>query len=150
MKYVAIKHKPEHTNVWWFSVPEELEDKVYIGAEVLCLTRKGKATGKIVSIMDGISQTDAEKIIGNHFPLKAVFAVNVEFPLEEIHVPMEYSSTNPTPEKIAKRVNEFYSSGKFNTPVIFTPDGNLRDGYTAYLVAKMFEHNTLRGFCMAD
>lgn len=136
MKYVAIKHKPEHTNVWWFSVPEELEDKVYIGAEVLCITKKGKASGKIMYIMEGLPQKEAEKIIGKH--------------LDEIHIPMDFLTDCPSSEKLAQRVTEFYATGKFDTPVIISPDGNLRDGYTAYLVAKMFEHDTLRGFCVLD
>lgn len=150
MKYVAIKHKPEHTNVWWFSVPEELEDRVYIGADVLCITRKGKASGKIMYIMEGIPQKEAEKIIGKHFPLKSIMAVSVDFPMEEIHIPMNFLNECPTSEKIAKRVTEFYATGRFDTPVIISPDGNLRDGYTAYLVAKMFDHDVLRGFCVAD
>lgn len=150
MKYVAIKHNPEHTNVWWFSVPEELEDRVYVGAEVLCITRKGKASGKIMYIMEEIPQHDAEKIIGYHFPLKSIIAVSVDFPMGDIHIPLEFLTDCPAPEKIAKRVKEFYSAGRFDTPVIISPDGNLRDGYTAYLVAKMFEHDTIRGFCVME
>lgn len=150
MKYVAVKHKPEHTNVWWFAVPTELEERVYVGANVLCMTKKGKATGKIEHIMDSVPQNLAEKIIGKHFPLKTIIAVNIEMPIEEIHIPLDYIATNPEAVKITKRIEEFYTTGKFNTPVIFSADGNLRDGYTAYLVAKMFEHETLRGFCVIE
>lgn len=148
MKYVAVKHKPTHTNVWWFSVPEELNDMVHVGAEVLCNTRKGSASGKIEAVMDGLSQSDAEKIIGNHFPLKSLIAVSVDYDMDGIHIPYHIASSNPAPEKISQRMIEFYSAGKFNTPVIFSADGNLRDGYTAYLVAKMFGHDTLHGFCV--
>lgn len=150
MKYVAVKHKPEHTNVWWFSVPDELASKVYIGADVLCITKRGEASGKITYIMEGIPQKEAEKIIGKHFPLKSIIAVSVGFPMEEIHIPMNFLSDCPSSEKLAKRVTEFYATGKFDTPVIISPDGNLRDGYTAYLVAKMFDHDVLRCFCVAD
>lgn len=148
MKYVAVKHKPTHTNVWWFVVPEELEEIVHVGAEVLCDTRKGNSTGKVEYILDGLSQNDAEKIIGNHFPLKSLIAVNVDYDMSGIHIPYEVASSNPSPDKICQRVAEFYATGMFNTPVIFSADGNLRDGYTAYLVAKMFGHDTLRGFCV--
>lgn len=150
MKYVAVRHKPQHTNVWWFSVPEELEDRVYVGAEVLCNARRGEASGKIEYIMDGIPQDEAEKIIGNYFPLKSVLAVKVNYDMSNIHIPYEIATSNPSPDKIAKRITEFYGTGKFNTPVIFSADGNLRDGYTAYLVAKMFGHDTLRGFCLLN
>ena len=147
MKYVAVKHKPEHTNVWWFMVPDELGDKVSVGNEVICATARGKANGKVVQMMDGISQESAERIIGNHFPLKSVVAVSVELPLSDIHIPLILASSNPSEEKISKRMHEFYKYGKFNTPVIYSTDGTLRDGYTAYLVAKMFDHDTLKGFC---
>ncbi len=150
MKYVAVRHKPTHTNCFWFTVPEELEDRVYVGADVLCDTRKGHSTGNIASILDGVSQRDAEKIIGEHFPLKKLIAVSADYDVNEIHIPYNIASSNPRPGKIAQRMTEFYGTGRFNTAVIFSPDGELRDGYTAYLVAKMFGHDTLRGFCVAD
>lgn len=148
MKYVAVKHKPEHRNVWWFSVPEELEDKVYVGAEVLCATSKGNASGKVESILDGVPQSTAEAIIGDHFPLKTIYAVKVDMNIEDIHVPIAFLDSNPDAEKIKERIKEWYSTAKFNTPILFSPDGNLKDGYTAYLVAKMFEHDTLKGYCI--
>lgn len=150
MMYVAIKHKPQDTKVWWFSVPEELQDKVRIGAEALCITKRGTAPGTITCIMEGIPQSKAEKIIGGHFHLKSLMAVSMDFPMEEIHIPLNFVSNNPSPEKLAKRITEFYTTGKFDTPILISPSGSLRDGYTAYLVAKMFAHDTLRGFCISD
>lgn len=150
MKYVSVRHKPTHQNVWWFSVPAELENRVKVGSEVLCSTRKGTAPGRIVSILENVEQTDAEKIIGDHFPLKPLIATSTDFDINEIHIPLEYEMTTPDADKIKQRIKEFYSTGKFDTPIIFTPDGNLRDGYTAYLVARMFGHDTLRGFCVLD
>lgn len=150
MKYVSVRHKPEHTNVWWFSVPTELSNKVTVGAEVLCNTKKGCSPGRIVSVLDNVGQADAEKIVGNHFPLKSIFAVSVDLEMSRIHIPLDFMAASPSSYKIEKRVDEFYRCGKFDTPVIFTSDGTLRDGYTAYLVAKMFDHDTLRGFCISE
>lgn len=150
MKYVAVRHKPTHANVFWFAVPDELDGIVRVGADVICSTRRGDSTGVIASILDGVSQEDAEKIIGEHFPLKELIAVSTDYDIGEIHIPYNIASSNPNPEKIAQRMTEFYGTGRFNTAVLFSPDGNLRDGYTAYLVAKMFGHDTLRGFCVSD
>lgn len=150
MKYVAVKHKPSHTKVWWFIIPDDLKDKITLGTEVICETKRGDAYGKVVQIIDGVSQEDAEKIIGEHFPLKSVIAVNVNPNIEEIHIPLEFAMSNPSAGKISKRVNEFYRGGRFDTKVIFSPDYNLRDGYTAYLVAKMFDHISLKGFCYSN
>lgn len=149
MKYIAVKHKPEHRDVFWFAVPETLEDKVFAGSKVICNTKYGDASGEVVWVLEGYEQRDAESIVGNFFPLKSIIAVEVECDVEDIHIPYDLAMSNPSPNKIAKRMAEYYDSGKFSTPTIFAPDFTLRDGYTAYLVAKMFGHDTLRGFCLA-
>ena len=73
------------------------------------------------------------------------------FELSKIHIPYDWNlaSTNPSVDKISQRINEYYQSGRFKSVVLCHPDGTLRDGYTAYLVAKMFGHDTLRAFCVA-
>ena len=150
MKYVAVRHKPSHTKVFWFSVPEELEDKVSVGAQVLCNTSKGKSTGRIECILDGVPQQEAEKIIGTYFPLKPIFAVQLKARMCDIYIPLRFSTSNPTSDKIKKRVDEWYENMEFKTPVIFSPEMELIDGFSAYLVARMFEHETLLGFCVAE
>lgn len=148
MKYVAVQHNPGDTKVWWFAVPEKLESKVYIGAVVVCDTRKGKAKGGVVHIMEGIPQEKARSIIGDRFPLKSIIAVYIDAPMEDIYIPMGFLARYPSPNKIALRVAEFYDTGRFDTRVVFDQDGQLKDGYTAYLVAKMFGHDTLHGLCV--
>ena len=60
-----------------------------------------------------------------------------------IIVPKAFKYSNPSTEKIAKRINEYRTHGKFKTPVVVGEDGMLKDGYTAYLVAKMLDITTL-------
>ena len=72
MKYVAVKHQPDNDISYWFEVPCNLEDAVAVGKDVLCNTRRGDMTGYIVSIMDGVPEDVAVRIIGNRFPLKNI------------------------------------------------------------------------------
>lgn len=150
MKYVGVKHQPDQEQIYWFSVPDALEKMVFVGAKVWCNTRIGITTGKIVMIMDGFTEPDAKRIIGDYFPLKQLAAVEREFEIAEIHIPWDMESSTPSPDKIAKRVSELYSTGSFNTDVSCSAEMNLEDGYTAYLVAKMFGHNTIKGVCCAS
>lgn len=148
MKYVAVKHQPDNEISYWFEVPEDLEGIVKVGKEVLCNTKRGDMPGYIVSIMDGVPQTEAMKIIGSRFPLKKLIGVATDMKLSDIYIPWKMSTSSPEPKLIAKRIDEFYAIGGFKTPVLFASNGNLKDGYSAYLVAKMFGHETLRGLCV--
>lgn len=148
MKYLAIRHTLEQTKRWWFFCPKRMEHMVSIGARVLCNTSQGETIGQIMSIMDSVPQSEAELIIGRRFPLKPIFGVEVNMKMDKIHIPLRFFLSSPDPAEIAKRMQEWYLSSKFQDTVLFAPDGTLQDGYTAYLVAKMFGHETLRGFCL--
>lgn len=152
MKYVGVKHKPEHTNLYWFAVSGELATYVGVGSKVLCDTRKGHQKGVVQIVLDGVSEDEMLRIAQfsrQYLPVKNIIAVEMDAELKDIHIPYSMEETPPSAEDIAKRVNEFYEHGRFDTPVIFTQDMNLQDGYTAYLVATMFGHETLHGFCVA-
>lgn len=152
MKYVCVRHKPDSARVFWFAVPEELSPFVHMNSEVLCDTKKGKNKGTVIAVMDGITE-DGMLLVARfdrkYLPVKNIIAVEMDAELKDIHIPYSMEETPPSAEDIAKRVNEFYEHGRFDTPVIFTQDMNLQDGYTAYLVATMFGHETLHGFCVA-
>ena len=148
MKYVGVRHKPELPYLFWFSVPEPLSHLVSIGKTVMCDTRKGKTTGVVVQVIEGFLPSEAAKLIGDYFPLKQVIGVEMEFEVNEIHIPWDMQESTPSPEEIAACVRDLYS-GCQRTAVSCSPDGNLREGYPAYLVAKMFGHDTIRGFCFA-
>lgn len=149
MKYVGVRHKPEHTNLFWFYVPESLSHLISVGQRIVCDTRKGKTTGVVVQIIDGFIQAEATRIIGDYFPLKPVVGLEMDFEIDEIHIPWDIQECNPDPEDIAACIRRLYS-GYQTAQISCTPDGNLHDGYPEYLVAKMFGHDTIRGFCFAE
>lgn len=147
--FAGILHDPNQTTVYWFKVPQKLAPYVRIGAEVHCDTRRGTQKGNIVSLIDGMTEEQIKPLIGDHTPMKHITAVMTDLDMNSIHVPWSLVNTNPNPSKIEKRVKEFYRRGMFDTEVRFTDSGALMDGYTAYLVAKMFGHDTLRGLIIA-
>jgi hypothetical protein len=63
----------------------------------------------------------------------------ITLPLASIKIQDEWVKTIPSPEKIAERVQEWKSKGRFNTRVAVDKNAMLLDGYSAYLVAKMFD-----------
>lgn len=149
MKYVAVRHKPEQEKLYWFLMPESISDKAIVGSEVICNTRRGKAKGVIEAIIEGASQDEANRIMRTNSRIKNIIAIAVDYELGKIHIPSRFRSTSPDPSKLSARIKEFYKTGGFDTPVVFSPKGVLMDGYTAYLVAKMFDCDSLHGFCLA-
>ena len=150
MKLVAVRHQPSHVNVWWFSVSDKLCDKVSVGSNVLCLTRKGPSEGEVLGVLECKSHMEAALITRNCCELKPVIAVNVGFKIDKIKIPECFLDSTPSSEKILHRIEDFSKTGKFNTPVIFNSNGELKDGYSAYIAAKLLNLTTLRGFCMEE
>lgn len=150
MKLVAVRHQPNHINVWWFSVSDKLCDKVTVGSNVLCLTKNGPSEGEVLGILECESQTEAALVTGNCCKLKPVIAVNTDLEIDKIKIPERFSDSMPSSEKILRRIEDLSTTGKFNTPVIFSSSGELKDGYTAYIAAKLLGLTTLRGFYMEE
>lgn len=150
MKCVGVRHKPEHSNLFWFEVPESLEAITQIGTQVICDTRKGNSTGVVDILVEGLDSIESIEFFKGLTPLKRIIAAKKEFELSDIHIPWDMASSAPSSDKITKRINEFYTTGAFQTPIICGADGNLQDGYTAYLVARMFGHDTLSAFCISS
>ncbi len=149
MKFVGVKHQPGQEETYWFEVPNTIAHLATIGQAVVCDTRRGNMSGTIVQTMEGIDSREASRIIGNYFPLKKIISITTDFEVAEIHIPWDIANSNPEPNEIATRVSEFYNNGRFLVDVVCTADGNLKEGYTAYLVAKMFGHDTIHGQCVA-
>lgn len=59
-------------------------------------------------------------------------------PLDGIKVPRSFAATIPMTEKLMNRVEEWRRYGKFETEIFVDNDMNLFDGYTSYLVYRMF------------
>jgi len=149
MTYAAIKHKPEQEKLYWFKVPDRLVKYVELESQVLCDTSVGKTLGTVKKIMSGFEDNDFLHFTDGK-EIKNILSVMVDFNIEDIHIPWDMQKSPPNKSKIAKRVGELYEHGRFYTSVTFTPDKRLIDGYSAYLVAKMFGHGRLYGYCSIE
>lgn len=59
-------------------------------------------------------------------------------PIECIQIPHCFATTIPCNEKLMRRLDEWRKSRKFNTEIYVDENMNLFDGYTSYLVYRMF------------
>jgi len=168
MKCVGVRHQAGQDKLFWFVVPDELCKFVHIKSKVYCSTQHGVSSGVVEGVGEYVKFEDDDPIVkaGNltanesvvnficslsgrdirigDIRIGVVTSVIDDVPLSEIHVPWRMASSSPSSEKIAKRVQEFYDFSDFETRVVIDEHGNLIDGYTAYLVAKMFDHETLK------
>lgn len=69
--------------------------------------------------------------------------IHMHIKVSDIKITTAFSNTIPSPKKIAQRVEEYKTEGKFNTDVVVR-NGYLIDGYSAYLVCKMLGIETLK------
>lgn len=143
MKYVGVRHT-QSNQLYWFSVPEELLDYIIAGTNVICDTRKGETEGVVERVLDGFSEGEVRQISDNRYPFKSIIGALVDYGVSNIHIPWEMEASSPSPDEMCSRMREFYSTGAFKTRIVVATDGTLLDGYTAYLVAKMFGHDSLR------
>lgn len=70
--------------------------------------------------------------------------VHIDVKITDIKITTAFSNTIPDSDKIVKRVEEYKKHGKFDTSIVIDCKGYLVDGYSAYLVCKMLEVDTLR------
>jgi hypothetical protein len=57
--------------------------------------------------------------------------------LSDIHISYAFWKTPPKPEKINTCYAYYREHGKFDRDIVIDEKGTLRDGYVAYLVARM-------------
>lgn len=72
---------------------------------------------------------------------KKCFILNLErkeIELDKIQVPYYFANKIPCNEKINKRLDEWRKSKRFNTEIYVDENYNLFDGYTSYLIYRMF------------
>ena len=139
MNIVEVKHEDQE-KTYWFEVPRKLIPYLKKGDPVLCDTRKGRCFGVAqtgVLSGDGIGRLAASN--GAKFPLRQVCAVKMGYPIGQIRIENKMKATRPNKKKIIARLNEYYDHGAFNTVLVVDSNHYLKDGYTAYLVAKMFD-----------
>lgn len=140
MYVIEIKHKPEQEKSYWFEVPAAMAGIIRKGDTVFCETCRGKQKGVAqTGVLSGDGIERMVKAAGAKLPLKRILEVTYKIPMKCIKINHDMITTKPAAHKLAKRIEELYTSGAFNTKVVLSPDGYLNDGYTAYLVAKMFD-----------
>lgn len=149
-KFVGVKHKPEHNQVYWFEVPESLCETTKIGSRVLCDTSRGNQEGTVVSVIEGVGENKAQHTIGARFPLKKIVSVKVPLDVDKIHIPFDMQAGGVNIGEVHSVMEEYYKNGFFPGEIKFSTNNDLIQGYSEYLVAKMFDHGVLSGFCYAE
>lgn len=142
MNIVFVKH-PASARTFCFAVPDNFVPFVRKGVEVLCDTKSGIQVGTAqTGVIFGDGAKDLAQQNGATFPLKNVVGVASSVNMADIKIPSYLQRSVPSAEKIARRMNELKETGKFKTRIEII-DGELRDGYTAYLVCKMLDMKKL-------
>lgn len=144
--YVGVKHNPESTKLFWFSVPENITHRVMLGSRIICDTKKGSGEhGVVCQINNQVLDQEGIRALTNGRNLKSITGVECDVNLSDIKIPVKFARTTVHDDKIAKRLEEFESTGEFNTRVIVRASNNmLADGYSAYLAANRLGRNTIR------
>jgi hypothetical protein len=145
-KFVGVKHKPEQKQVYWFEVPEPLCNSVKMNSQVLCDTSRGRQEGVVVSIVEGVGENKAQHIIGARFPLKEIVAVKVSLDIDKIHIPYDIQAYGWDLKDIYETMEAYFAVGYFSGSIKFSVNNDLIDGYSEYLIAKMFDHGVLEGW----
>lgn len=144
MTFAKVKHQASPERGFWFEVAWGLWDRIHIGDEVLCDTARGLARGRVETIISGFSEDEFVKQYG-FYPSADIIGVYTDYLSPDvIRIPKYLSDSRPGVDKIKKRIVEFYSKGGFKTKIEVNLNLTLKDGYTAYLVAKMFGVNELQ------
>lgn len=136
VRFVKVKH-PDCEKEFIFGVPDNLIPFVRPGVGCECNTWKGIAPGTIVTECEELPPKEFKKRHPySYYPPSNIKSINISVQPEDVRLPNYISP--PNPKKLIKRLEEFSQEGKFKTRIIFTPDLVLKDGYTAYLVCKLY------------
>lgn len=144
MNVVEVKHRPNAKKTFWFEVPDDLVKMIHADSLVLCDTRRGEQEGRVLNgILSGDGIEHLLVAQGAVLPLRQVVGVMNEVPVETIKVHEYMAHSRPAQDKLIARIKEYHKDGYFKTPVSVDKDGYLKDGYTAYLVAKMMNEKNV-------
>lgn len=142
MKYVEIV---DGTTLRWFRVPDKIANHVHASSNVWYgnndeTQKEAYLDGIVIRAIDGISDIDSS--------LEDIIGVKAECVMSEIKIPKRFEESRPAVAKLKRRLEELYEDGEFKTKVIVNGDNLLLDGYTAYLVSKMFGMPALEAYCV--
>ena len=144
MNIVEVRHKANQKRTFWFEVPGNLKDKIQRGDLVICKTRNGNDFGVAqTGVLSGDGVERLAIMNGATLPLREIVSIKKEYPVKEIRISQEMKKTYPRAAKIEARLKEYCEGGFFRTNFKIGKDGYLEDGYTAYLVAKMLDLDTV-------
>lgn len=135
MNVVLVQHG-DRPKKYCFEIDDSLVQHASPGTTVICDTRRGHGTGKIVSeVMTGDKATEALNTPGITFPLKKVLAITKIVDISNVLIPIQFELSNPSKVKILERKQELKTLGYVRTNIVIK-DEVLTDGYTAYLAGK--------------
>lgn len=137
MNVVMVKHG-SCGRVYWFEVPDQIGHQLLPGTRVACDTVRGKKYGVTVgSVVDSDDVMEVMQTSGATFPLRKIIDAARDIRLTSITIPGYMAQHSPCDALLSKRFLEYYHNAQFNTKVVVDENGVLKDGYSAYLVAKM-------------
>lgn len=119
----------------WTKVSGDLTEIPVRYRRAACIDGGSRFYGTIEKVLT-LPNDVSEDLIRNDLPELVELEEYID--MSWIKVPPCMLLSHPDSKKIAKRIDEYYEDGRFNTKVIVYQDGTLKDGFTAYLVAKMF------------
>ena len=102
----------------------------------VCFTYSIKINDKLVSFFEDDLFTDYESAIAyckKHNSIRTI-------PIKDIIIPSKFTEKYPAAEKIAKRMEELRTYGKFTNIIEVNENNVLVDGYTTYILAKGLGH----------
>lgn len=162
-RIIAVRHtRREGTKEYWFNVPENITCDLQIGDTVYCDTFQGIVEGYVTKIIeeDETNGTNSIKLVEEkknnvrtligefvHWscitidanPTKSIIGKKVQYNLEDIKISKEMRRTRPALEKLQNKIAVYYMNGRKElSPIIIKSSGELIDGYTTYLIHKMF------------
>ena len=119
MKVAMVKHTA-NGKVFWFEVPDGLGE-ITPNSSVMCDTARGRQYGTIVgAVCDESDVHDVMVASGASLPLRKITDVVQAVPMDTIKIPEYMARTKPSDN-----------------------NGLLKDGYSAYLVAKLLHFKYL-------
>lgn len=163
-RIIAVRHtRREGTKEYWFNVPENITCDLQIGDTVYCDTFQGISEGYVTKIIeeDETNGINSIKVIedkknnvrtlagefsywGNVTfgidPTNNIVGKKAQYNLEDIKISKKMKRTRPALEKLQNKLAIYYMNGrKALSPIVITSTGELVDGYTTYLIHKMFD-----------
>ena len=136
MKIIGVKH-PGCKKIFYFEASDKLANKIEIGDTVICDTAKGSQIAAVAILpFGGDGALDVVQFLGSTLPLKKIISKCKAIEMNNIKIPKFFSM--PKTEKLIDRINEYRTYRSFKTRVAVDKNNRLTDGYTAYLVARMF------------